>query len=125
VSLVVNDDFVDSDPDNLTIVAISFQDAITETLQDTTAAVNSIDINVLKNKNMQNALTNKINAALKLVDQGQYEEALNKLQNDILSKTNGCADTGSPDKNDWIKDCDSQNQIYPLIVEAIEHLMNL
>lgn len=125
VSLVVNDGFADSDPNNVTIVVISFQDATTETLQDTTAAVNSIDINVLKNKNMQNALTNKINAALKLVDQGQYEEALNKLENDVLLKTNGCADTGSPDKNDWIKDCESQNQVYPLIMEAIEHLMNL
>ncbi len=31
-----------------------------------------------------------------------YSEALNKLQNDILKKTNGSAETGEPDRNDWI-----------------------
>lgn len=52
-------------------------------------------------------------------------EALNKLEHDLLGKTNGCAESGAPDKNDWIKDCDAQTQVYPLIREAIELLTNL
>jgi hypothetical protein len=54
-----------------------------------------------------------------MIEEERYEEALDKLENDILQKTNGCAETGAPDKNDWIRDCDTQNQVYPFITEAI------
>lgn len=74
---------------------------------------------------MANALTNKINAVLQDVDQGLYQQALDKLQNDILAKTDGCAKTGAPDKNDWLKDCSSQNQVYPLIIQTINLLKSL
>ena len=53
---------------------------------------------------------------------GLYDEALDKLQNDILQKTNGCAEIGQPAKNDWIITCDAQSQIYPLIMETIDYL---
>jgi len=47
---------------------------------------------------MKNALLNKIDAALKMIDEGQYEAALEKLENDILAKTDGCAETSEPEK---------------------------
>lgn len=125
VSLVVHDGFVDSDPSNVTAMAISYQDATTDTLQNTTNTINTLDNLSLKNTNMKNALTNKINAVLGDIDQGNYSDALDKLQNDILGKTNGCAETGEPDNNDWIKDCPAQNEVYPLVIEAIELLSNL
>ena len=75
-----------------------------------------------KNNNMGNALTNKINAALELIDQGYYIDAIDKLLNDILQKTNGCAETGAPDRNDWIVTCSEQGQVYPLILEVIQYL---
>jgi len=125
VSLVVSDGFVASDPNNITIVAISYQDAITETLQETMDTINTLDDSVFNNPNNKNALTNKINAALAKIDQGLYEDALDKLQNDILGKTDGCAKTGAPEPNDWIEDCESQAEVYPIIVEAIELLQAL
>ena len=67
----------------------------------------------------------EINAVLSIIDQGLYEEALNKLTNDILEKTNGCAEIGYPDNNDWIRDCDSQAEVYPFIINIIEYLQNL
>lgn len=79
----------------------------------------------LKNENTQNALQNKIDAALDMIDDGLYAEALEKLENDILRKTNGCADTGEPDKNDWIMTCEQQNQVYPLILETIDYVRSL
>ncbi|GAH35307.1 unnamed protein product, partial [marine sediment metagenome] len=79
----------------------------------------------LKNKNMKNALLNKINAVQQMLDAGRYEEALNKLQNDILQKTNGCAETGEPDKNNWIITCEGQSVLYPLVIETIEHVRGL
>jgi hypothetical protein len=103
-----------------------------------------LDPNSLKNSNMKNALLNKIDAALQMIDEGQYQEAmskmesassekanrsyegaLNKLENDILAKTDGCAETGEPDKNDWITSCEEQTEVYPLIIETIEYVRSL
>jgi len=59
---------------------------------------------------------------LGMIDAGRYAEALAKLENDILQKTDGCANGGEPDKNDWIRSCDEQEQVYMLIMETIEDL---
>ena len=47
------------------------------------------------------------------------------MENDILEKMDGCADANEPDKNDWIKTCEEQGQIYPLIMETIEYVESL
>jgi hypothetical protein len=125
VSLVVNDGFMDSDASNVTIVTITVEDAVTQTLQQTIAVVNSLPEGDFKNNNMKNVLTNKINAALEEIERGSYQNALDKLENDILGKMNGCYQTGIPDKNDWLTDCSSQEQIYSLIIEAMDLLQAL
>lgn len=125
VSLVVNDGFVDSYASNISIVAITAEDATTQELMETQDQINALDDGTLKNNNLKNSLTNKINAALTMIEEGRYQEALDKLEYDILEKTNGCADNGAPDNNDWIKDCDAQAEVYPLVMEAIEYLQNL
>jgi len=125
VSLIVNDGIVDSDPSNITITALSHQDATTEALQELMNAINSLDGGVFKNPKNQNALTNKVNAVLAKIEIGLYQDALDKLENDISAKTNGCAETGSPDKNDWIENCVSQSLVYPLVIDAINLLNNL
>jgi len=125
VSLIVSDGFIPSDPDNITVVAVSYQDATTETLLDTTNSINTLDDSLFNNSNNKNALTNKINAALAQIDKGNYQNALNKLQNDILGKTDGCANTGAPEPNDWIEDCESQDEVYQMVMEAINLLQEL
>jgi len=124
ISLIVNDGFEDSNSANVTVMAISNEDAATGELMDAVNTINSFDPAVFKNKNLGGALTNKINAALELIDQGYYIDALDKLQNDILNKTNGCAESEAraPDKNDWIKTCEEQEELYPFIVQAIQYL---
>jgi len=127
ISLVVNDGFVDSDPSNITVVAVELQDAVIGVLQDAIDVVNS-DLLVpgdFKNDNLRNALTNKINAALDEIDQGFFEDALSKLENDILPKTDGCAVSGAPDRNDWLVTCEAQGLVYPLVVDAINLLQGL
>jgi hypothetical protein len=103
-----------------------------------------LDANSLQNENMMNALLNKIDAAQAMIDDGlnaealtqmrgggsqkantNYNGALSKLQNDILAKTDGCAETGEPDKNDWLITCEAQNEVYPLIMETIEYVTAL
>jgi YVTN family beta-propeller protein len=125
VSLVVNDGLTDSAPSQVTALAITYKDAATETLQETSDAVNSLDAASFTNANLQNALTNKINATLQLINNDEYVTALAKLDNDILGKTDGCAETGMPDANDWITDCVSQAEVYSLVIETIGYLENL
>jgi len=84
-----------------------------------------LDANSLQNENMMNALLNKIDAAQAMIDDGRYRAALNKLQNDILAKTDGCAEAGEPDKNDWLITCEGQDEVYPLIMETIEYVTGL
>ncbi len=124
VSLVVNDGFVNSDPVNLSVMAISNEDATSMELIEAVDVINALDPDIFKNKNMGGALTNKINAALESIDLGYYEDALAKLQNDVLKKTNGCAESmpPAPDKNDWIETCQEQGQVYPLVLQAIQYL---
>ena len=120
----------------------NIESSVQVTLGDAVGMV--LDANSLQNANMENALLNKIEAVEKMLEEGQYQEAmskagsggsgrannlyqgaLNKLENDILAKTDGCAETGEPDKNDWIVTCEGQDEVYPLIVETIEYVMGL
>jgi len=82
--------------------------------------INSQDSGSFKNRNSQKAFENKLYAVIDKLENGEYQDALNKLEKDILKKTDGCAKSGSPDKNDWIRDCDAQGQVYPLVIEAIQ-----
>jgi|GEM_PF-2715535 len=119
VSLVVNDGFEDSDPDNVTILVIADASLVTRELKCAIDVINSLDAADFKNKNMRKTLVNKINVVLKMVGSEQYFEADTKLTHDILKKTDGCALIGEPDKNDWIITCSGQNKLYPIIINAI------
>jgi len=119
VSLVVNDGLVDSEPSSVTIMAISTQTQLSQTLGGSIDALNALDPAVFKNASLQNATTSKLVAVLDQIEQGLFQQALDKLENDILGKLNGCSEGGAPDRNDWITDCGAQAQVYPLIIEAI------
>jgi beta propeller repeat protein len=125
LSLVVNDGLVYSDPSVVTVTATDNPDSVITDVIDAIDAINSLDPQSFKNANMQNALTNKLTTVIQMVEQGQYAEALDKLQNDILQKTDGCALTGASDKNDWIKDCTAQLEIYPKILSIIDQVRGL
>lgn len=87
--------------------------------------INKLTTDYFKNANQQNALTKKLHAVVRMVNHGLYADALDKLQNDILQKTNGCNAKGRPDRNDWISDCYGQDIVYPLIDETISVLQGL
>jgi hypothetical protein len=61
VSLVVNDGFVDSDPANITIEAVSGHEAVVAVLFEGIDAIHSLDPMGLKNKNViSDSMINKI-----------------------------------------------------------------
>lgn len=79
----------------------------------------------LKSENLKEHYINKIKTAQEMIDSGNLTSALNKLENDILQKTNGCDETGEPDKNDWVITCEEQSQVCSLIIETIEYVKSL
>lgn len=125
ISLVVDDGLLSSPPSNITVQAISTQDAVTEILQRLIALVNGFGDEAFVNHNMRKALTNKLLATIATVQAGGYEEAHDKLAHDLSGKTDGCAAAGAPDANDWLVACAEQDQVSPLIVRAMELLAEL
>jgi hypothetical protein len=108
------------------VTAITYDQAAVSLLLESIEVVSNLDPAILKNGNItKDSLINKINAALGMIESGNYVTAMGKLNNDIIKHTNGCAAAGEPDSDDWILTCEGQNQVYPLIAEAIEFLQNL
>jgi hypothetical protein len=104
----------------------SFAAHVIHNLHNIIKEINKLNTDYFKNANQQNTLTNKLHAVVRKAKEGSYADALDKLQNDILQKTDGCSVKGKPDKNDWITDYDDgQNIVYPLIDEAISLLQGL
>ena len=60
-----------------------------------------------------------------MLDEGMYFEAMVMLEGDILERTDGCANIGEPDENDWVTSIDGQVLLYPLLTETIELLESL
>ena len=133
VSLTVNDGLLSSEPDNVTIIAVSLEDMVIRLLRETIARINGFDKRVFKFKSMRKDLTGRIIYAIKMVDKGHYKGqhyrlALATLQYWILPKIDGCAEVGRPDEGfpkreyDWLITCEAQGQVYPLIQQAIKLL---
>ena len=119
VQLVVNDGDLDSDPNTIQIEVVTGQTMAIMTVQDSETVVVSVGTDAFKNTTMQNALLNKLNAAIANIEAGNYPDAIAQLKNDILKKTDGCATSGVPDKNDWIDTCEEQTPVYQAVQDAI------
>jgi hypothetical protein len=128
--LVVNDGFADSSASTAQIHVAASRSWVTEKLRNLIADIGNIGYlpdDAFKNQNIRNTLINKLNAVIATVDARNYQEAITKLQNDILAKTNGCAESTppAPDKNDWIEKCVYQEMIYPELQDIITNLSEL
>ena len=62
-----------------------------------------------KAENRRKTLLNKISAVLALIGSDELEDAVNKLQNDLRSKMDGCPPEA--DNNDWIINCSHQYEL--------------
>ena len=124
-NLIVNDGSIDSEPAIAEIVVVSVSTATTQIVSEIIETINDLPAESLSNPNLGNALTNKLNAVLDMISKEQYEQALGKLQTDILPKTDGCAFNEVPDKQDWIQTCEEQEVVYNYILETIARLETL
>jgi hypothetical protein len=120
--LVVNDGFVNSEASSVSIMAILSSTAVIQQIQTgLQTQITALEPTDFNNANLQKALLNKTNAAIKSIEAGNYQDALDQLKNDILGKTDGCKGdpAGRPDKNDWIISPDAQAAIYPVLLQII------
>lgn len=92
--------------------AINPLDNIKEKLVSLLATVNSIPQTTFTVPSGKQGLQQKIKTVQKIVSVGNYGEAYQKLQDDVMGKMNGCSKSTSPDKSDWLRDCDSQSKLY-------------
>jgi len=121
VRLTVTDDDGEVESDTMSITIVTAQDAvgiINESIQDLPA-------NAFKNKpdKRKNAFSKKIAEVNELIDAGQYQKVINKLQEDIRAKTDGSM--GGKPKDDWITDPEVQEEICTMIDDLIAYLETL
>jgi len=87
-----------------------------------------------KNKKMRKAYLNKLEVVLELVTAAVaaedpeaaaliYAEALDKVNNDLIKKTDGLQGVGASKKNDWLKVQEAQDIVYPDLLFLSEYLL--
>lgn len=106
VSLIVNDGTVDSDPVNTTIEVITVQTATTNLIEEAIQELLAMPDSSFSNKNHRKTLINKLNVVVKMLASSEYQNAIFKLENDILPKADG------------------QSLIYDLITKVIGYLQS-
>ncbi len=125
IALVVNDGLVDSDPSQVSVVAVSVEDNITENVEASITAINDLPRSAFTRRRQKRNLTFGLNIAQYLIDRGRYRIAYLLINFGILERMNGCNDSGSPDSNDVITDCDAQSEVFPLLQQVVNDLQTL
>ena len=126
VQLFVNDGLIDSDPSTVQIhVTTGLDNPLVTLLRDEITLIGSLDSLVFKNRNLQNSLINKLQAVMSAIQSDDYDDADRKLRMDVVGKTDGCALSGEPDKNDWIFTCETQQVVYTSLMNIITRITEL
>ena len=117
---MVNDGAVNSEPKSVTITAATLEEAVAQVQEDMEVILSDIPVDNLEGQNAADVLIKDIDRAMTMAARGKYTSALNKLNNNILKRTDGCITIGSPDDDDWILTCEDQAIVYPLVMRSIE-----
>jgi hypothetical protein len=76
------------------------------------AAIELLDVKAFKNQFLKSQLRLNVRNSKWFFSSGHKQSAVTILKNDTLPRVDGCKQKGKPDKNDWIFDCNVQNQVY-------------
>lgn len=125
-SFAASDGRVSCVPSHTTIQVIVTPGVTVDQAQSLINLINALHDSAFHNANFRNALTNKLQAVIQMIDDDDYQNAVDKLQSDILAKTDGCFASSAPDKNDKIVDCENQKRIDPAVrrlIKLVEELL--
>jgi len=123
-----DDDLFPDDPKRATI--IDHINCIIEYVSDDAVIFDSD----WQNKKMRNAYLNKLEVILELVTAAEaaedpeaaaliYAEALDKVNNDLIKKTDGLQGVGASERDDWLKVQEAQDIVYPDLLFLSEYLL--
>jgi len=90
---------------------VAVEEAASVTLYGAAETISALDQEHFSNPESATALAIEMVAVLAMMDGGLYGEARDLLENDILERTDGCADVGEPDENDWITSFEGQGVV--------------
>jgi len=86
---------------------------ILEKVMDLQNTINAMSPSDFTQPPAQQLLLRTIAKVERNVRSRRYEDALWKLQTEIVTKINGCVSSSeTPDETDWIESCDTQKQLY-------------
>ena len=119
-SLSASDGRVSCIPSSTSIQVIVTPSVVVDQAQSLINLINGLHNSAFHNANFRNALTNKLQAVIQMIDDGDYQNAIDKLRSDILAKTDGCSARGAPDNNDKLINCQGQQLIDPAVRRLIE-----
>ncbi len=123
-TLTVTDSAGNSASDTATVTVNPTKASVAQDVQGVQATIVQLSSSNFVSKNAQRGMTNDLYSAIKTVNAGHYSKAVTQLRS-TLAKTDGCAITGKPDKNDVINNCAAQGQVYPQLVYVIKELSAL
>ena len=86
------------------------------------SSVEDLSVGDFANRNRGRTLVNQLESVLNKIEAGNNQGAVSQLEHAILPKVDGCASGDSPDANDWIDDCDAQEEVYSAITDLIDAL---
>lgn len=92
---------------------------IEEKLRNLFSMVESLDSSSFKRRFSRQRLLWNIYLADRLIAWEIYGPAQRLLEKKLMKRVNGCTLDGSPDRSDWITDCQAQKQVYWAINEIL------
>ena len=127
--LVVGDGIANSDPDTVSVVAITRSSAAQQKLGEALNIVANLPLTSVVSKGDRKQLTKTIEAAITKIQAGKIEQARAKISS-AIDRCDGCARRGTPDTGggshppakDFINNCGDQGSVYPLLVAALNLL---
>ena len=99
--------------------AINPHETIETKLDELDAAIDSISRKSFKTPAGKADLERKVWMVRWLVELGKRDMAYQILKKDLMGKMDGCINSTSPDKNDWLKDCETQTKLYWAVNEIM------
>lgn len=124
-----------SDPSTVQVEAISVLDNTFALIKDLTDTIGAMHDSVFRNPAMQDLLIHRLhdimidieraNDGVPFVKKQRLGLALRGLRGQIMRRVDGCAASGSADRDDWIIDCAAQKTVYDKLKAAIAEVEKL
>lgn len=119
ISLVVNDDVLDSEPSTVDIEIVDNAMSVTDLIQRAIDNINAIPRSHANftHRKARRKLTKALNRAIRNINRERYFLAWIQLRV-VERRMNGCIDSTERDRNDWMKQCVDQNLVRPDLESA-------